>query len=137
MHAEYFAGFEKLEKLYLNSNQIKSVENECFSNLKKLRILDLFRNNLADVRSGAFWSKSLQFLSLADSENFVIDRKTEDNFKGLPNIRTLNIRNVIMFHQNINRSSIFSKCNKMADLNMQGTRILDFQAKDYLQHSPV
>ena len=39
-----------------------------------------------------------------------------------------------MFHQNINRSSIFSNCKKMTDLNMQGNRILDFQAKEYLQH---
>ncbi|XP_055596069.1 leucine-rich repeats and immunoglobulin-like domains protein 2 [Uranotaenia lowii] len=49
-----FFGLAKLEKLYLNSNEIKSVSRNAFIGLKSLTLLELSQNNISSIQSNAF-----------------------------------------------------------------------------------
>ena len=134
LKAEKFLGLENVENLYFGNNQIKFIENDCFMDLKKLKVLIMDKNNLGQVSSHAFWSVSLQFLSLADSDRFVLNETIQVNFEKIPDLRILNIRNANIKHESVKRASLFANCKKMVELNMQGTKMLSFQAKEYLQH---
>ena len=134
LKAENLLGLENVENLYFGNNQIKFIENDSFMNLRKLKVLILDKNNLGQVSNHAFWSVSLQFLSLADSDRFVLNETIQVNFEKIPELRILNIRNANIKHESVNRTSLFTNCKKMIELNMQGTKMLSFQAKEYLQH---
>ncbi|XP_065081518.1 leucine-rich repeats and immunoglobulin-like domains protein 2 [Ochlerotatus camptorhynchus] len=49
-----FYGLPKLEKLYLNSNEIKSVSRNAFIGLKSLMLLELSQNNISFIQNNAF-----------------------------------------------------------------------------------
>ncbi|XP_053692853.1 leucine-rich repeats and immunoglobulin-like domains protein 2 [Sabethes cyaneus] len=49
-----FFGLSKLEKLYLNSNEIKSVSRNAFIGLKSLMLLELSQNNISSIQNNAF-----------------------------------------------------------------------------------
>ncbi|XP_058450324.1 leucine-rich repeats and immunoglobulin-like domains protein 2 [Malaya genurostris] len=49
-----FSGLTKLEKLYLNSNEIKSVSRNAFIGLKSLTLLELSQNNISSIQNNAF-----------------------------------------------------------------------------------
>ncbi|XP_062547275.1 leucine-rich repeats and immunoglobulin-like domains protein 2 [Armigeres subalbatus] len=49
-----FYGLSKLERLYLNSNEIKSVSRNAFIGLKSLMLLELSQNNISSIQNNAF-----------------------------------------------------------------------------------
>ncbi|XP_058056425.1 leucine-rich repeats and immunoglobulin-like domains protein 3 [Anopheles bellator] len=49
-----FLGLGKLERLYLNANEIKSVSRNAFLGLKSLTQLELSQNNISSIQNNAF-----------------------------------------------------------------------------------
>ncbi|XP_039434322.1 leucine-rich repeats and immunoglobulin-like domains protein 2 isoform X2 [Culex pipiens pallens] len=49
-----FFGLSKLEKLFLNANEVKSVSRNAFIGLKSLTLLELSQNNISSIQNNAF-----------------------------------------------------------------------------------
>lgn len=82
-----------LESLNLMDNKIFHISTDAFKHLRKLKRLQLDRNQLAVVKCNAFRSRSLEYLSLAYSDfRFKSDSKCNKDFlRRVPNLKFLNL----------------------------------------------
>ncbi|EAT43168.1 AAEL005351-PA, partial [Aedes aegypti] len=68
-----FYGLSKLERLYLNSNEIKSVSRNAFIGLKSLLLLELSQNNISSIQSNAFKDTIRLKTLIMNSTNLLCD----------------------------------------------------------------
>ncbi|XP_055637353.1 leucine-rich repeats and immunoglobulin-like domains protein 3 [Toxorhynchites rutilus septentrionalis] len=68
-----FFGLSKLEKLYLNSNEIKSVSRNAFIGLKSLTLLDLSQNNISYIQNNALKDSVRLNKLIMNSTNLLCD----------------------------------------------------------------
>lgn len=88
---EDFSGLETLEALNLIGNRMFSIKENTFRDLKNLWKLELDRNFQLCPREGAFRSKSISFLSLSDTHTRGQGACHSMVFRGLKNLRVLNV----------------------------------------------
>ncbi len=68
------AGLRSLEELYLNSNQVYSIEKQSLKNVKKLKILNLAHNKIKSLDTDCFkYTKELRALDLKNNALKSID----------------------------------------------------------------
>jgi insulin-like growth factor-binding protein complex acid labile subunit len=117
-----FLGLESLEALYLQVNQVQTIQNETFSNLKSLKVLYLQENRLILLESEAFEGLTkLEILQL--DLNFIKDLNV-DIFENLTSLNTLQIGynevkslNKYLFRHPINQYQAFSlKSNRIEQI---------------------
>lgn len=68
-----FYGLNKLERLYLNSNEIKSVSRNAFIGLKSLMLLELSQNNISSIQNNAFKDTVRLKTLIMNSTNLLCD----------------------------------------------------------------
>lgn len=83
--------FQKLEKLYLNSNKLNELNDKVFSPLKNLHFLNLSRNYLKKVERNTF--SQLTSIEQLDLSNNLISEIEEYSFSDLKKIVNLNLKN--------------------------------------------
>ena len=118
----YFRGIETLQYLHLSNNRINYIQAKSFKYLLQLRKLVLTRNPLGRVSSKTYLPKSLHTLSMADSDRFVLNDKSQVLFENLPELRSLNLRNNHFNFRRTNVSRLFFAFENLTELNLQGTR---------------
>ena len=131
LKSEYFLGVLNLKILYLNNNRVKYIEKKCFWKMKRLKMLSLVRNNLKTVEASAFASASLEYLDLADAEQYAVN---QISFRQLPNLVHLNLRNAEMRHLKIIYGGLFANSRRLKLLNLHRTRLSNNQVRVFLQN---
>ncbi|KFB42650.1 hypothetical protein ZHAS_00010428 [Anopheles sinensis] len=68
-----FLGLGRLERLYLNANEIKSVSRNAFLGLKSLTLLELSQNNISSIQNNAFKDTNRLKSLIMNSTNLICD----------------------------------------------------------------
>ncbi|XP_053672959.1 leucine-rich repeats and immunoglobulin-like domains protein 2 [Anopheles nili] len=68
-----FMGLNKLTRLYLNANEIKSVSRTAFLGLKSLTLLEISQNNISSIQNNAFKDTPRLKNLIMNSTNLICD----------------------------------------------------------------
>uniref|UniRef100_A0A182IYD1 Ig-like domain-containing protein n=1 Tax=Anopheles atroparvus TaxID=41427 RepID=A0A182IYD1_ANOAO len=68
-----FLGLGRLEQLYLNANEIKSVSRNAFLGLKSLTLLEMSQNNISSIQNNAFKDTNRLKNLIMNSTNLICD----------------------------------------------------------------
>ena len=125
----HFDHLKSVRVLLLNNNDIRSIGRMCFIALERLEILNLEHNLIFKLQSSSFWSKSLQLLNLADTS---IKINQQDNFKHLPNLKHLILKNC-KFLSKAKLESLLRNLTNLTRLNLQHCKLRSIQVKRLLK----
>ena len=118
----YFPNLSQLKYLYLNNNQILTIQNETFNHLKNLIHLDLSQNLIYDLSVNfSFYLSNLKELHLKSNE---LERISKENIQGLISLKHFDLsQNHIfslendIFSHSVNISILKLSSNKLRSLN--------------------
>jgi Leucine-rich repeat (LRR) protein len=126
IYEKTFYGLQKLETLDLNSNGIKLIEINSFSELKNLKILRLFFNKIDRITNGIFNNLSLvEELDLM--QNRIIDIELH-SFDGMEYLKKVNLH--VNRIQKIRRYT-FSNLKKIENLQLHQNEITEIESKSF------
>ncbi len=124
--AEPFSTFSNLESLYLDSNQITTVQTNAFLGLNKLESLHLYNNQITTIEPNAFQElNKLKTLHLEDNQITTVQTNA---FQGLNNLEELYLdENKITTIQ----TNAFRGLNNLAWLYLKKNKITTIQSNAF------
>ncbi|CAG0890232.1 unnamed protein product [Darwinula stevensoni] len=135
-----------LTKLYLRENRIQAVRNEDFKEQMRLAVLDLSKNNLAELHQEAFSGSKFYALQVLNLSHNRLRGMSADCFKGLKTLEVLDLSHnyLTALHPGIFRGSSIHRMdlsdNRLSSVPglaldaLQSTlRVLDL-SKNAVQH---
>ncbi|XP_069804880.1 toll-like receptor 13 [Dendropsophus ebraccatus] len=116
-----FYNLQKLETLLLSENQIHAVQSYCFRELKSLKTLVLANNKIYRISDNTFYSlKTLIFLNMSRNEVSFPKRDTQNPFKKLPHLETLDMSYQTQRYKDQVSLTLFQGLQSLKTLYVQG-----------------
>ncbi|KAM4557382.1 uncharacterized protein V3H82_017134 [Fundulus diaphanus] len=124
VHPGMFDSLKQLEVLQMKSNVLSDLPPFLFQNLSSLRIMDLSQNKLQNVTGETF--SGLGSLEILKLNNNLLSNLTSDTFHNLSHLTELHLEWNRIAHLD---DGIFSMLTNLSVLNLQGNLLTSFSDK--------
>ncbi|ELU12575.1 hypothetical protein CAPTEDRAFT_201621 [Capitella teleta] len=84
-----FQGFDSLEQLNIEYNQIRHLPDDCFENLKSIKSLNFNKNHIHAVQEFALNNPTLRYINLQNNPPLVFSFRGKDLFRHATGIETI------------------------------------------------